>query len=166
MSGMCSVCACSIPRGSHLRAACSQAKDVLVHVCEQSLPGVAQVLAVLSGAEGGDLRALAPTAVQKQIDQMLPLDLTPSGSFEQELIFGWVKKEVVSHLLCEKLTEGKGGGKRGRGRERHCYNHTEVCLSTCIYIYIHNFKYFGLYLLKYTISLVYRKIAKKTSTDR
>lgn len=108
---MCSACACSTPWGFH------QELPALVHECEQS---VAQVLAVLSGAEGGDVRATAPTAVQKHIDQMLPLDLTPSGSFEQELIFGWgKKKEVVSHLLSEKLREGKGGGKRGRGREKH-----------------------------------------------
>lgn len=88
MSGMCFLCACRVPRGFHLRAACSHTKGALEHECEQSLPGVAQVLAMLSGAEGGDLRATAPTAVQKQIDQMLPLDLTSSGSFEQELIFG------------------------------------------------------------------------------
>jgi len=37
----------------------------------------------------GDVRAMAPTAIQKQVYQMLPLDLTLSGSFEQELIFGW-----------------------------------------------------------------------------
>lgn len=88
MSGMCSVCACRIPRGFHLRAACSHTKGALVHECEQSLPGVAQGLAVLSGAEGGNVRDTALAAVQKQIDQMLPLDLTSSGSFEQELIFG------------------------------------------------------------------------------
>lgn len=130
------LCACSIPRGSHLRAACSQAKDVLVHVCEQSLPGVARVLAVLSGAEGGDLRALAPIAVQKQIDQMLPLDLTPSGSFEQELIFGWVKKEVVSHLLCEKLTEGKGVGREEEeGKDIATTTQRSVYLHVFISIY-------------------------------
>lgn len=90
MSGMCSVCACSIPWGFH------QELPALVHECEQS---VAQVLAVLSGAEGGDVRPTTPTAVQKQIDQMLPLDLTPSGSFEQELIFGWGKKRGCFPLI-------------------------------------------------------------------
>lgn len=71
----------------------------LLNECEQSLPGVAQVLAVLSGAEGGDGRDMAPSAVQKQMDQMLPLDLTPSGSFEQELIFGWGKKRACFPLI-------------------------------------------------------------------
>lgn len=76
----------------------------------------------------GDVRAMAPTAIQKQIYQMLPLDLTLSGSSERELIFGWEKKKVVSHLLSEKLREGKGGGKRGRGRKKHCHKYMEFYL--------------------------------------
>lgn len=108
----------------------------------------------------------APTIVQKQIDQMLPFRLDPFWKFWARISF-WLgkNKEVVSHLLSEKLREGKGGGKRGRGREKHCHNHTEFCLSIGIYIYLHNLKSFGLCLLKYTISLISRKIAKKTSTD-
>lgn len=81
----------------------------------------------------GDVRAMAPAAIQKQIYQMLPLDLTLYGSFQQELIFGWEKEKVVSHLLSEKLREGKEGGKRGRGREKHCHNYMEF------YLYIHMF---------------------------
>lgn len=108
----------------------------------------------------------APTIAQKQIDQMLPFIFYPLWKFWARINF-WLgkNKEVVSHLLSEKLREGKGGGKRGRGREKHCYNHTEFCLSICIYIYLHYLKSFGLCLLKYTISLISRKIAKKTSTD-
>lgn len=46
---------------------------------------------------------------------------------------GEKKKKVVSHLLSEKLREGKGGGKRGRGGEKHCHNYMEF------YLYIHMF---------------------------
>lgn len=76
---------------------------------------------------------MAPTAIQKQIYQMLPLDLTLFGIFERELVFGWgKKKKVVSHLLSEKLREGKGGGKRGRGREN-----IAVIIRIFIYLYIY-----------------------------
>lgn len=64
---------------------------------------------------------------------MLPLDLTLFGIFERELVFGWgKKKKVVSHLLSEKLREGKGGGKRGRGREN-----IAVIIRIFIYLYIY-----------------------------
>lgn len=92
------------------------------------------------------MRAIFPTAAQKQICQVLPLDLTLYGSFEQELIFGWGKKKMCPTYCLRNQEKGKEVG-----REEEEGKSIAIIIWSFIYIYICFHLYIHLFIATYTI---------------